>query len=79
MTGAGRKTVVYVIGMRDNACRERIADALGQVAGVADVEVSLIRGRAVVCHDTTCRARELVQAVRRSGFSASLSKDGSDV
>jgi copper chaperone CopZ len=73
---ASRKTIVLVSGMRDNACRERIADALARVRGVRDVEVSLMRGRAVVCHDGQCKTDELVLAVKRSGYSASLGDDG---
>lgn len=76
MTPAARKTVVLIGGMRDNACRERIADALGRVKGVSDVEVSLMRGRAVVCHDGQCKTDELVLAVKRSGYSATLRGDG---
>lgn len=65
-------TVLMIMGMRDNACRERIVDALGKVRGVRDVDVNLMRARATVTHERTCDASELVWAVVRAGFGAAL-------
>lgn len=69
--GAAR-TVLLISGMRDNTCRERIAEALGRVEGVLDVGVSMVRGRAVVAHDAPCSPQELVRAVEAAGYGATL-------
>lgn len=64
-----------IMGMRDNSCRERVADSLGRVDGVTDVSVSLIRARAVVAHTHTCQPAELIRAVQSAGFHASDDRD----
>jgi copper chaperone CopZ len=65
-------TVLVIVGMRDNGCRERIADALGRVDGVEDVTVSLIRCSATVIHDGACDPAALARAVRQAGYEATV-------
>lgn len=66
------RTVLVVMGMRDNACRERISEVLGQVKGVTSVSVSLIRARATIDHEQSCKPAELVWAVLKAGYGAAL-------
>lgn len=62
------RTTLLIIGMKDNRCREVIADALESIPGVSQVDVNLIRARAVVLHDSTCGAEDFVRAVLRGGY-----------
>jgi copper chaperone CopZ len=62
--------VLLIMGMRDNACRERIAAALEAVAGVIDVDVNLHRARAAILHEMCCSADELVRTVVQAGYAA---------
>ncbi|HVZ93395.1 MAG TPA: heavy metal-associated domain-containing protein [Phycisphaerales bacterium] len=64
-----------LIGMRGNSCREKIMEALRGVPGVKDVNVSLIRARAVVICEPTCGAVELIEAVKDAGYDTTV--DGS--
>lgn len=73
----GMKTVVLLIqGMRDNACRERLAEALGSVAGVADANVSLLRARGVVTYGPPCDEELLLRTVKSVGYEASVVRGG---
>ncbi|HZW07876.1 MAG TPA: heavy metal-associated domain-containing protein [Phycisphaerales bacterium] len=72
MPSAVSTAVMLIAGMRDNACRERVAEALVQVEGVVDVEVSLIRGRASVRHNEKCKPAELIEAVKQRGYDVLL-------
>ena len=76
MRGDTKRTELLVVGMRDNAGRERVSEALERVSGVVEVGVSLIRARAVVVHERWCEAVDLVRAVVGAGFEASV-KGGS--
>jgi copper chaperone CopZ len=69
------RIVLLIMGMRDNACREQIAEALGRVRGVVDVNVSLMRARAVVAFSPPCSEADLIRAVVRAGFGATVSRD----
>lgn len=64
------KTVLWIVGMRDNLCRERVTEALGRAAGVREVQVSLIRARAVVVHGAACDAAMLIREVEKAGYGA---------
>jgi copper chaperone CopZ len=64
--------VLVIMGMRDNACRERVAEALGQIDGVLSTNVSLIRARATVVHEPPCDAAQLVWTVVNAGYGAAL-------
>lgn len=57
--------------MRDNRCREKIAEIVAALAGVKQVDVSLFRAAAVVVHDRSCSAGEIIQAIGCAGFGAS--------
>jgi copper chaperone CopZ len=63
-----RRTVILVIGMHDNASRERVVTALEAVSGVQEVDVSLYRARAAVVHSIACDVSALVKAVAEAGF-----------
>jgi copper chaperone CopZ len=67
-----KKTLLNILGMRSNSCREELVRALSAVAGVRDVNVSLIRAEATVTHDADCTDEMLVQAVRRAGYNAAV-------
>jgi cation transport ATPase len=64
--------VLLIMGMRDNACRERIAAALEAVAGVVDVDVNLHRARAAIVHEAHCAPAELVRSVIQAGYAVTL-------
>jgi len=66
------RTYLLIAGMRNNACRERIAGVLERLPGVRQVDVSLLRGQAAIVHAPECRVEDLVETVARAGFSAKL-------
>ena len=66
------KTRLLISGMRSNACREQVGDALSGVDGVEDVTVSLVRSTAVVMHHRGCEGSALVRAVAALGFAATV-------
>lgn len=70
-----RRSVLAIVGMRCNACRERVTDVLGGLTGVLDVQVSLVRGCAIVTHAAGCSPAALVAAVVGLGFGAELVPD----
>lgn len=72
MVSGAKKAVLEISGMRANSCRERLAEVLGRVNGVQDVNVSLIRARAVVVYTSPCEPVEIVRAVQRAGYGAAL-------
>lgn len=67
-----KRAVLNLLGMRDNFCRERIAEVLGRVEGVTEVNVSLIRARAIVVYESPCEPTDLVRAVQIAGYGVSL-------
>lgn len=74
---ASRDLVVLTLaGMRNNACRELVVEALERVPGVSNVSVSLIRARAVVQFAPPCEPRALIAAVTNLGYGAALSLPG---
>lgn len=68
---AGR-AVLAVFGMRNNSCRESVAEALGRVEGATDVSVSLIRARAIVMYVPPCDTAALIRAVEGAGYGAMM-------
>ena len=72
MHDGAKRTVLVIMGMRDNACRERIGEALGRIKGVLSTNVSLIRARATVEHESPCNEAALVWAVVNAGYGAAL-------
>ncbi len=67
-----RRTVLVIIGMRDNSCRERLCTVLARVKGVHGLSVSLVRARAVVEHDAMCNIADLVWAIVNAGYGAAM-------
>lgn len=59
-----------IAGMRDNACRQKIAEALESIPGVKDVDVSLYRACAMIVHGPHCEAAELIQTIEHAGYAA---------
>lgn len=72
MSSEATRTVLAIMGMRDNSCRERVSEVLGGVKGVRSVGVSLIRARAVIEHEALCESADLVWAVVNAGYGATL-------
>lgn len=70
------RTVLLITGMRNNSCREAVAEALSIVSGVREVHVTLYRAWATVTHEASCAPRDLIDAVARAGYTAALGKDG---
>jgi copper chaperone CopZ len=64
--------VLLLTGMRSNVCRERLAEALAGVTGVADVNVSLMRARATIVYQAPCCEAALIDAVRAAGYIATV-------
>lgn len=67
-------TVLLILGMRNNSCREDVCAALEAVPCVIEVSVSLYRGLAVIKHAPSCDTRQLVAAVTQAGYGASITK-----
>jgi copper chaperone CopZ len=66
------RTVLIIMGMRDNACRERIAKLLAAIDGVQEVDINLHRARARVLHTPPCQPADLVWSIVQAGYGASL-------
>ena len=69
-------TVLAILGMKDNECREIVTSALEAMQGVLEAHVSLLRGRATVWHEAQCHPADLIRAVERAAFSASVAPEG---
>lgn len=65
-----------IAGMRDDACRRKIAEALESIAGVKDVDVNLYRARATIVHDLPCEPTKLARTVSKAGYFAEIAKNG---
>lgn len=65
-----------IAGMRDNACRQKIAESLESIAGVKDVDVNLYRARATIVHEPPCVAAELMLTIEKAGYAAEQVVDG---
>ncbi len=72
MAVCATRTVLLIMGMPDNASRERIVGALEAVDGVLEVDVNLHRGRAAIVHASRCDLEALVGAAVRAGFGVAL-------
>lgn len=71
---AGVLSVLRITGMRDNACRDRITEALIAVPGVRDADVSLFHATARVVHALSCTPQSLMSAVASAGYRAFLDR-----
>lgn len=65
-----KRIVLAVSGMKDNRCRECVAEVLGQMEGVLQAEVSLIRARAVVDCVSQCDASAFICMLESVGYQA---------
>lgn len=72
------RTVLLIVGMKGNRCREAVAEAFESVKGVNEVQVSLCRASATIIHETQCAAVDLIAAVRQTGYGAALAQNGSE-
>jgi uncharacterized membrane protein YraQ (UPF0718 family)/copper chaperone CopZ len=72
---AGQRLELAVAGMTCSHCAESVRRALAECHGVASVEVSLARNRAVVTGEGLDR-KQLAAAVAELGFAASLPAEG---
>jgi cation transport ATPase len=70
MTPGTITTVLMIAGMRDNACRQKVAEAIESIAGVKDVNVNLYRARATIVHEPPCAQSMLMQTIEESGYAA---------
>ncbi len=68
-------TGFLIVGMRGNDCRERIAEVLQAVPGVMEVDVNLLRARAIIVHDPKCDPETLARAITNAGYLASRIAD----
>ncbi len=66
-------SVLLIAGMRTIACSEKIATAIGSVAGVTKANVNFWSARATVVHRSQCNTSQLIRAVQEAGYGASLS------
>lgn len=64
------RTRLLVNGMRENACREAVAEALHRVPGVREVEVSLFHATATVVHAPDCPVAAMLAAAEAVGYPA---------
>lgn len=71
-SGSTDEVALEVDGMSCGHCRQAVEDALGEVDGVASVEVSLDDGRADVTVDEGTDAASLTAAVEDAGYEARL-------
>ena len=72
MAPESTRTVLVIMGMRDNASREHVVEVLETVDGVKEAYVNLYRGQATIVHECRCELGDLVQAVLRAGYGAAL-------
>ena len=72
------RTILVVVGMKDNACRELIMSALEAVPGVREVQVNLLRARATVWHENGRPVEDLIRAIETTGYSAASAWPSAD-
>lgn len=72
MTPALTRTVLTVMGMRNNTCRELLIQRLELIEGVRDVDISFHRATATISHTPSCRPGDLVWAIVHAGYGALL-------
>ena len=61
-----------VTGMTCAACAARVEKAAGQVTGVKQADVNLLAGTMAIEADDNLDAQEIIKAVQKAGYSASL-------
>ncbi len=65
------KTELHITGMTCKGCVRHVEGALRKRSGVAEVQVTLEGGRAVVEHDPAVTAQELCAVVEEAGYQGS--------
>ena len=66
-----QETVLKVEGMSCANCVRHVDEALREIAGVAEVEVRLGEGKALITHDPArAPLTALIEAVREAGYEA---------
>ena len=65
-----------IAGMRDNACRQKIVEALESIEGVREADVNLYRSSATIVHDAHCAPAELMRTVSDAGYFAEVAGNG---
>lgn len=76
MPSGATTALLMIMGMRNNSCRERVTEVLARVAGVKDVNVSLLRALATVLYESPCDPEQLVLVVVNAGYGAVLYRSG---
>lgn len=71
-TPGANTTVLWIAGMRAVSCRDHVAAAIGAVEGVRSVHVDLWRAQATIVHESPCGPAQLIRALLRAGYGASL-------
>lgn len=67
------ETILNVAGMRCQSCVRHIHEALGELDGVAKVEVRLGDGKVLVRHDQNkATVNHVIAALREAGYESSL-------
>lgn len=64
------ETLLKIEGMTCGHCVRHVDEALRALDGVAEVEVRLAEGEALVRHDARAPVAGLVEAVREAGYEA---------
>jgi Cu+-exporting ATPase len=65
-------TTLRIEGMHCDGCAARIERVLARLPGVHEASVSFPAGRAEVRHNPRLASGELVRAIERAGYRASL-------
>lgn len=66
------ETILQISGMTCAACVAVVEKTLKKIPGVVDARVNLATEKATVVHDPAVRVEELVEAVRKAGYGASV-------
>ena len=66
------KTTLEVAGMTCGSCVRHIQGALGTLAGVNKVEVSLRDGRVTIWHDDNVSTKALIEMLEMAGYESHL-------
>ena len=70
---------LHVGGMSCASCQAHVQNALAKVPGVRDANVNLMTNEATVTYDASaCALPDLIGAVERTGYQASVSSRGTD-
>ena len=71
-----KETILNITGMNCAACSASVEGALSRVDGVIYASVNLAANSAVVVSENKVTEEELIAAVDKAGFGASVSRDG---